>query len=78
MAEATEATKSWISPAVLIGAIIAVILGKQARDEIDQSGGAQTGRALATVGWVIGWVYLGLMAVLLVIVLVIAAITFVT
>jgi hypothetical protein len=34
--------------------IPALILGKQAQSEIDASGGAQTGRGLATAGFVLG------------------------
>ncbi len=40
----------------LIGAVIAVVLGSQARTEIDRSAGAQTGRGFATAGLVIGWI----------------------
>jgi uncharacterized protein DUF4190 len=32
----------------------AIILGKQAQNEIDRSGGAQTGRGMATAGFVLG------------------------
>jgi hypothetical protein len=34
--------------------IPAVILGKQAQNEIDRSGGTQTGRGMATAGFVLG------------------------
>jgi hypothetical protein len=34
--------------------IPALILGKQAQNEIDRSGGTQTGRGLATAGFVLG------------------------
>lgn len=40
----------------LLGAILGVMLGNQAQTEIDQSGGAQTGRPLATAGVIIGWI----------------------
>ncbi len=40
----------------LLGAVIGVILGGQAKTEIDRSGGMQTGRGLATAGVVIGWI----------------------
>lgn len=39
-----------------IGSILALILGYMARNEIDSSGGGQTGRGLATAGIVLGWV----------------------
>jgi uncharacterized protein DUF4190 len=34
--------------------IPAIILGKQAQNDIDRSGGAQTGRGMATAGFVLG------------------------
>lgn len=39
-----------------IGAILALILGYKAREEIDASGGMQTGRGMATAGIVLGWI----------------------
>jgi hypothetical protein len=43
-----------------IGSILAIVLGYQAQRDIDNSGGTQTGRGLATAGIVIGWISLGL------------------
>ncbi|MBV9832314.1 MAG: DUF4190 domain-containing protein [Marmoricola sp.] len=37
-----------------IAGIPALILGKQAQREIDASGGAQSGRGMATAGFVLG------------------------
>jgi hypothetical protein len=37
-----------------IAGIPAIILGKQAQNEIDASGGFQTGRGMATAGFVLG------------------------
>ena len=50
----------------LLGAVIAVVLGNQARTEIDQSGGRLTGRGLASAGLIIGWIGLLLFLILLV------------
>lgn len=47
-----------ICPVIL--SIPAVILGYQARGEIDRSGGRQTGRGLAVAGIVLGWLNLAL------------------
>lgn len=38
-----------------LASIAAVVLGNKARNEIDASGGAETGRGLATAGIVLGW-----------------------
>ena len=38
----------------LIAGIPAIVLGKQAQREIDASGGRQTGRGMATAGFVLG------------------------
>jgi hypothetical protein len=40
--------------------IAALVLGYQARNEIDGSGGVQTGRSNATAGIVLGWIGVGL------------------
>jgi hypothetical protein len=40
--------------------IAALVLGYQARNEIDSSGGRQGGRSNATAGIVLGWIGLGL------------------
>ena len=46
-----------------LGAIIAVITGYMAKNEIRQSGGALGGDGLATAGLVLGWVHLALAAI---------------
>ncbi|WP_322797658.1 DUF4190 domain-containing protein [Thermoflexus sp.] len=46
----------------IIGPIIGIILGNQAKAEIAQSGGAFTGEGLAQAGVILGWVALGLSA----------------
>jgi Flp pilus assembly pilin Flp len=43
-----------------IAGIPAIILGKQARREIDASNGWLTGRGMATAGIVMGWIEVGL------------------
>jgi Domain of unknown function (DUF4190) len=48
-----------------IGSILAIVLGYQAQRDIDNSGGTQTGRALATAGIVIGWISLGVWVLIL-------------
>lgn len=39
----------------LIASIVAIVLGVQAKNEIDRSNGAQTGRGKAVAGIVLGW-----------------------
>jgi hypothetical protein len=50
-----------------IAGIPAVILGKQAQNEIDASNGAQTGRGMATAGFILGIIaiVLGILQVIL-------------
>jgi hypothetical protein len=42
-----------------IGSILALIFGMVAKSQIDQSGGWQQGRGMATAGIVLGWVGIG-------------------
>ena len=44
----------------LIGAVIAVITGHMAKNEIRQSNGLITGEGMATAGLVLGYIHLGL------------------
>jgi hypothetical protein len=50
-----------------IGAILALVFGYRARRQIDQSGGRQGGRGMATAGVVLGWI--GVAGAILIIVL---------
>jgi hypothetical protein len=43
-----------------ITAIVAIVLGFIARNQIDQSGGVQKGRGMAIAGIVLGFVWIGL------------------
>lgn len=52
-----------------IGAILALVFGYIAKDQIDKSAGRQTGRGMAIAGIVLGWV--GVSVVLLMITLMI-------
>jgi uncharacterized protein DUF4190 len=52
-----------------IGSILALIFGFMARKEIDGSGGAQTGRGMATAGIVLGFIGIGIMVLLIAVVL---------
>jgi hypothetical protein len=47
----------------VILSIAAIVIGNQAKNEIAQSGGMQTGSGLAQAGVVLGWVSLALTAV---------------
>jgi hypothetical protein len=47
----------------LIGSVIAIVLGYQARSDIDRSGGRIGGRGNATAGLILGWVGVGLCVV---------------
>lgn len=46
----------------LIGPILGIVFGNQARGEIAQSGGALTGAELAQAGVILGWIGLALNA----------------
>lgn len=48
----------------LIGSIVAVITGPMAKREIDESGGQLSGREMANVGLILGWIGIGLTVVL--------------
>jgi Domain of unknown function (DUF4190) len=58
-----------------LGFIVGVVLGYIARNQIDQSGGAQEGRGMAVAGIIIGWVGIGLFFLGIVIVIIVAAAT---
>lgn len=49
-----------------VGAILALIFGYIARNQIDQSGGSQSGRGMAVAGIVLGWI--GIAGLLLIII----------
>ncbi len=53
-----------------LGGIVALVLGYMAKNEIDRSGGTQSGRGLAIAGIVIGW--LGVISTIIAIIVVIA------
>ena len=46
----------------IIGAIVAIITGHMARGEIKRSNGTLDGDGLATIGLVLGWVHLAVIA----------------
>ena len=48
-----------------IGSVLALVFGVQARKAIDASGGAETGRGMATAGIVRGWIGVGLMLLII-------------
>ena len=43
-----------------LAAILALVFGYRAKSQIDESGGRQGGRGMATAGIVLGWVWIGL------------------
>jgi len=49
-----------------IGSILALVFGYVAKSQIDQSGGAQTGRGMAVAGIVLGWVGVGLLVIFII------------
>ena len=57
-----KAIAALILPLVLglPGGIAGLILGYMAKNEIDQSGGAQSGRGFALAGIILGWVVIAL------------------
>jgi hypothetical protein len=46
-----------------VGSILAVIFGYVARRQIEQAGGSQTGRGMATAGIVLGWIGVGTLVI---------------
>lgn len=42
-----------------VGSILALVFGYIARRQIDESGGMQQGRGMATAGVVLGWIGVG-------------------
>jgi hypothetical protein len=46
-----------------VGAVLAVVFGYMAKQQIDQSHGAQTGRGMAIAGIVLGWIWLGFLVI---------------
>lgn len=52
-----------------IGSVIAVVFGHLAIKEIDETGGALNGRALATWGLVIGWIGVAIMGLALLVIM---------
>jgi len=58
---------------VIVGPVLALVFGYKSRREIDESGGRQTGRGMATAGIVLGWIGVGF-TVLWVVLLVIGTI----
>ena len=46
-----------------VGSVLAVVFGYMAKQQIDQSHGAQTGRGMAIAGIVLGWIGLGLLVI---------------
>jgi len=44
-----------IWPLMFVGSIVALVLGRMAKSEIRQAGGAQTGLGMAKAGVVLGW-----------------------
>jgi Domain of unknown function (DUF4190) len=53
--------------------IAALVLGYQSRNEIDSSGGRQSGRSNATAGIVLGWIGVGLVVVGVLLIVLLAA-----
>ena len=60
----------------LIGPILALVFGHQAKNEIDASGGTQGGRGMAVAGIVMGWIGIGFAILFLAIWLITGAILF--
>lgn len=50
-----------------IGSILALVFGYIAKNQIDQSGGRETGRGMAIAGIVLGWIGVGFLILFLVI-----------
>jgi hypothetical protein len=46
----------------LVPAVLALVFGYKARNQIALTGGVQSGRGMATTGIVLGWIWIGLTA----------------
>jgi hypothetical protein len=51
-----------------LGSILALIFGYAAKNQIDRSGGQQSGRGMAIAGIVLGWIGVGILALFIVLV----------
>jgi hypothetical protein len=49
-----------------IGSILALVFGYQAKNQIDASGGRESGRGMAVAGIVLGWIGVGLLVLVIV------------
>ena len=65
-----------VCPVIL--SIVALILGYQAKGEIDRSGGRQSGRGMAVAGIVLGWigVALGVLGIIFIVVAILVGASF--
>jgi hypothetical protein len=48
-----------------IGSVLALVFGYMGKNQIDQSGGAQTGRGMAIAGIVLGWIGVALLVLMI-------------
>ncbi len=55
-----------IIPLCGIGSILAVVFGYMAKNQIDNSGGAESGRGMAIAGIVLGWIWIGVIVLFIV------------
>jgi len=51
-----------------LGSVLALIFGYVAKNQIDRSGGRESGRGMAIAGIVLGWIGVGILVVILVLV----------
>jgi hypothetical protein len=49
-----------------VGSVLALIFGYIGKNQIDESGGMQSGRGMAVAGIVLGWVGVGSLAIVIV------------
>lgn len=49
-----------------VGSILALVFGYQAKNQIDASGGRESGRGMAVAGIVLGWIGVGLIVLVIV------------
>jgi hypothetical protein len=48
------------------GSVLGLIFGYVGKNQIDESGGTQTGRGLAVAGIVLGWIGVGTLAIVII------------
>lgn len=55
-----------------VASILALVFGYMARNQIDQSGGAQQGRGMAMAGIITGWIGVGILVIFWLVIIIVS------